>query len=142
MTSYEQVLRAATAAGWHWPDATIASVTDGDTLDAQVSKALDTGFGGTTTTSFRVRLRLARINAPAKSTPAGAASAAWLTGLLAAAKTVDLVTLDAYKFGGPQYSPGEWMAEVTLPDGRNVSDLAVSLGFSVYWNGQGPRPGG
>lgn len=133
---------AAAAAGWHWPDATIPSVTDGDTLDAQVSKALDVGFGGTTSTGFRVRLRLARINAPAKSTAQGAAAGAWLAGLLLSLPSVDLVTLDAYKFGGPQYSPGEWMCEVTLPDGRNVSDLAVSLGFAVYWDGVGPRPGG
>ena len=137
-TSYEHALKAAVAAGWHWPDATVPSVTDGDTLDCQVST--DVGFGGSC--SFRVRLRLARINAPTKSSDAGKASAAWLTGLLAAVKTVDLVTLDAYKFGGPQYSPGEWMCELTLPDGRNVSDLAVSLGFAVYWNGVGPRPGG
>ncbi|MGZ4617198.1 MAG: hypothetical protein ACXV3F_00410 [Frankiaceae bacterium] len=137
---------AAIAAGWHWPDATIPLVVDGDTLDAKVRKTvtLDAGFGMTTeaTTSAQVRLRLARINASPKSTPAGAASKAWLGGLLLAAPWVDLVTLDAYAYGGPQYSPGEWMAEVTLPDGRNVSDLAVSLGFAVYWNGQGPRPGG
>lgn len=129
---------AAAVAGWHWPDATIPSVTDGDTLDATVTK--DVGFGGSCT--FRVRLRLARINAPAKNTPAGEAAAAWLSGLLLSVPWVDLVTLDAYKFGGPIYSPGEWMAEVTLPDGRNVSDLAVSLGFAVYWSGVGPRPGG
>lgn len=126
-----------TAPGWHWPDAQIISVTDGDTIDAKVTR--DIGFGGTTT--FRVRLRLARINAPSDKTDAGKASAAWLSGLINA-QTVDLVTLDAYKFGGPAYSPGEWMCEVTLADGRNVSDLSVSLGFSQYWNGQGPRPGG
>ena len=135
---YWSAVVAAQTSGWHWPDATIPSTTDGDTFDAHVTK--DVGFGGST--SFRVRLRLARINAPAKGTPAGDASAAWLSGLLLPQTTVDLVTLDAYKFGGPAYSPGEWMAEVTLPDGRNVSDLAVSLGFAVYWNGQGPRPGG
>jgi endonuclease YncB( thermonuclease family) len=128
---------AGIAAGWHWPDAQIVSVTDGDTIDCLVTK--DVGFGGSC--SFRVRLRLARINAPAKSSDAGKASAAWLTGLLTG-QTVDLVTLDAYKYGGPQYSPGEWMCELTLADGRNVSDLSVSLGFSVYWGGQGPRPGG
>lgn len=127
----------AVAAGWHWPDAQIVSITDGDTIDVKVTK--DVGFGGSC--SFRVRLRLARINAPTDKTAAGQASAAWLSGLLTG-QTVDLVTLDAYKFGGPAYSPGEWMAEVTLADGRNVSDLSVSLGFSQYWNGQGPRPGG
>lgn len=126
------------APGWHWPDATVPLVVDGDTLDALVTK--DIGFGGSC--SFRVRLRLARVNASPLHTPAGQAAAAWLTGLLSSVPTVDLVTLDAYKFGGPQYSPGEWMAEVTLPDGRNVSDLAVSLGFAVYWSGVGPRPGG
>lgn len=139
--TYWRALARAASAGWHWPDATIPSVVDGDTLDADVAKAFDGGFGATTTTAFRVRLRLARINAPAKSSAAGQASAAWLSGLLAAQRSVDLVTLDAYKFGGPRYSPGEWMAELTLPDGRNVSDLAVSLGFAVFWDGSGPRPG-
>jgi endonuclease YncB( thermonuclease family) len=140
--NYWAALRAAQVAGWHWPDATIPSVTDGDTLDALVAKSFDVGFGGSTSTSFRARLRLARINAPKGSAPGGAASAAWLAGLLRAQPVVDLVTLDAYKYGGPQYSPGEWMAELTLPDGRNVSDLSVSLGFSIYWSGHGPRPGG
>lgn len=139
---YWAAVVAAQVAGWQWPDATIASVTDGDTIDAHVSKSFDVGFGGSTSTAFRVRLRLARINAPAKGTAAGDASAAWLSGLLTPGTVVDLVTLDAYKYGGPAYSPGEWMAEVTLPDGRNVSDLAVSLGFAVYWSGTGPRPGG
>ncbi|MGZ6838276.1 MAG: hypothetical protein ACXVGE_20630 [Blastococcus sp.] len=138
MTEARGYWAASAISGWHWPDATIPLVVDGDTFDAHVVR--DVGFGGSC--AFRVRLRLARINAPAKSTDAGAASAAWLSGLLASVPTVDLVTLDAYKFGGPAYSPGEWMAEVTLPDGRNVSDLAVSLGFAVYWDGQGPRPGG
>jgi len=34
------------------------------------------------------------------------------------------------------------MAEITLPSGENLSDLLVSKGYAVYWNGQGPRPGG
>lgn len=139
---YWPAVARASAAGWHWPAATIPLVVDGDTLDAQVAKAFDVGFGGTTSTAFRVRLRLARINAPAKSSPAGQAAAAWLSGLLLPQPSVDLVTLDAYAYGGPRYSPGEWMAEVQLLDGRNVSDLAVSLGFAVYWDGHGPRPGG
>lgn len=133
-------IKDAVTAGWRWPDAIAVSVTDGDTFDAHVTRVLDVGFGGTTSTSFRVRLRLSRVNAPAKSSAAGKASAAWLQRLLLEVPTIDLVTLDAYKFGGPQYSPGEWMAEVTMPDGRNVSDMAVTLGFAVYWDGAGPRP--
>jgi endonuclease YncB( thermonuclease family) len=45
-------------------------------------------------------------------------------------------TVKAYKYGD------EWMAEVTLPDGRNVSDALVAAGVAQWWDGQGPRPGG
>lgn len=140
--SYEQAHAQAVAEGWHWPDAVPVSVIDGDTWDAHVVKTCDVGFGGASATSFQVRLRLARVNAPPKTTVAGKTSATWLRALLLSVPYVDLVTTDAYKYGGPHYSPGEWCAEVVLPDGRNVSDLAVELGFAQYWDGEGPRPGG
>lgn len=142
---YASALAEAAAAGWTWPDAAPVAVTDGDTFDCRVTKSftIDVGFGGATTgsTTYQVRLRLARVNAPSNKKPAGQASQAWLAVHLLSCPQVALATLDAYKFGGPRYSPGEWMAEVTLPDGRDLSDLMVAEGFAVYWDGAGPRPG-
>jgi endonuclease YncB( thermonuclease family) len=121
---------------WSWPAAEVVRVIDGDTLDMKVTR--DLGFGGSA--SFVVRLRLNRINAPALSTVAGKASAAYLEQLLPAGVAVPLTTVKPYKYGGPGDSPGEWMAEVTSPAGGNVSDLMVSTLMAVYWDGQGPRP--
>lgn len=121
---------------WWWPGSRLVRVVDGDTLDAQVTR--DLGFGGSA--SFTVRLRLNRINCPPAYTDVGKAATAFATNCLTA-RTFDLETLKPYKYGGPDTSPGEWMAEVTLPTG-NLSDLIVTAGLAVYWSGEGPRPGG
>lgn len=120
---------------WSWPDAEIVRIVDGDTLDVRVTR--DLGFGGSA--SFVVRLRLNRINAPSVHTVLGVASRDYLVGMLPMGRIVSLTTKGAYKYGGPDTSPGEWQAEITVPTG-NVSDLMVTSGFAVYWNGQGPRP--
>ena len=121
---------------WTWPASTLLKVIDGDTLDVLVHR--DLGFGGVA--RLPVRLRLARINAPAASTVQGAAAGAYLASLLP--PTFDLTTLKPYKYGGVADRMGEWMAEITLPDGRNVSDVMVATGHAVAWDGAGPRPGG
>lgn len=121
---------------WTWPDAQTTRIVDGDTLDMRVTR--DLGFGGSAT--FVVRLRLGRINAPAAYTDEGKAATAYLTGLLPIGSTAALTTTGPYKYGGPQTSPGEWMAEITTTAG-NVSDLMVAAGHAVYWDGEGPRPG-
>jgi endonuclease YncB( thermonuclease family) len=128
-------------AGWVWPNSRITQLIDGDTVNGLVSR--DLGFGGTT--SFTVRLRLNRINAPKISTKAGLASMAALANLvITGAPLLTITTSKPYKYGGPDPdklpSPGEWMAEVVLPDGTNVSDIMVSMKRAVYWDGQGPRP--
>lgn len=117
------------AARWIWPGTTVVRVVDGDTFDAQVAR--DLGFYGEA--AFRVRFRLQRINAPKRSSAAGARAGARLAELLAAPFTLE--SGKPYKYGG------EWMAEVTLPDGRNASDVLVAEGHAVYWDGTGPRPG-
>jgi len=121
---------------WTWPDAEVVRVVDGDTLDMRVTR--DMGFGGTA--SFVVRLRLNRINAPKGSTVSGKAATTYLSSLLPVGARVPLQTVKPYKYGGPDDSPGEWMAEVTSPAGANVSDLMVSTFMAVYWDGAGPRP--
>jgi len=122
-------------ADWHWPKSLIHNVVDGDTVDSMLTR--DIGFSGTVT--FPMRLRLARINAAKASSKKGKDAKA-----LVIARTanilVDITTLKPYKYGGPDNMVGEYMAEVTLPDGANLSDLLVAVGLATYWDGTGPRP--
>lgn len=107
-------------------------------MDAHVSR--DLGFGGVA--NFVVRLRLNRINCSPISTDQGSAAAAYVRRAVIPAIPVDIETFKPYKYSGPDYSPGEWMAEIVLPDGSNLSDDLVVSGLALYWDGQGPRPGG
>ena len=120
---------------WAWPSTVITHVVDGDTVDAMVIR--DLGFGGRAI--LPVRLRLNRINAPKVTTIAGRA-ARDRVGLLTDGVPVDVTTVKAYKYGGPDDQLGEYMAEVVLPGGSNLSDLLVTSRLAVYWDGQGPRP--
>lgn len=115
---------------WMWPDSTLVRVIDGDSFIAQVRR--DLGFHGTA--SFTVRMRLNRINAAPAKTDAGKAATLAVMQLLLGSLTIE--TVGPYKYGD------EWMAEVTLADGTNVSDILVGRGLAVYWDGTGPRPGG
>lgn len=123
------------ATEWVWPASIISRVIDGDTVDAMLTR--DLGFEASAT--FPVRLRLNRINAAPGSTATGARCKARVLALTAGAK-VTITTGKGYKYGAPDGKTGEWMAEVLLPDGRNLSDLLVSEGSAVFWDGQGPRP--
>lgn len=114
---------------WAWPLATLDRVVDGDSFYAVLTR--DIGFHGTVT--FMQKFRLMGINAPKLSTPAGREAAEFLQALM----TPDPFTLTShkpYKFGD------EWMADVTLGDGRNVSTTMVSQGHAVLWDGRGGRP--
>lgn len=122
---------------WTWPSSRIVRVVDGDTVDALLVR--DVGFGGSL--SFITRLRLNRINAAPAHTPAGQ-SATLLVQTWILRGLVTIVTEKPYKFGGPDTSPGEWMAEVTDSNGANLSDALATAGLAVYWDGNGPRPGG
>ena len=117
---------------WLWPNSTVTRIIDGDSFTARVTR--DLGFHGTAT--FDVKLRLNRINAPPKNTVPGLAAAGRFNELVPITQPVLIETVKAYKYGD------EWMAEVTLADGRNVSDVLVAESFASYWDGTGPRPGG
>jgi endonuclease YncB( thermonuclease family) len=123
------------SAEWTWPNSVIARVLDGDTVDAMLTR--DLGFEASAT--FPVRLRLNRINAEPCSKDLGFRCKARVLALTAGAK-VTIATGKGYKYGAPDGKTGEWMAEVLLPDGRNLSDALVSEGLAVHWDGQGPRP--
>jgi endonuclease YncB( thermonuclease family) len=122
-------------AEWRWPDTLIERVVDGDTVDAIVTR--DLGFGGQV--QMPVRLRLNRIDAYRSNTKRGKAARA-LVEARTLACPVNATTLKPYKYGGPPDRVGEWMVEIVLPDGTNLSDLLVDQGLAVYWDGQGPRP--
>lgn len=120
---------------WIWPNSVITRVVDGDTVNATLTR--DIGFCGKVV--FPVRLRLNRINTEPVRTARGKLARARVLALTAGAQ-LHVVTSKGYKYGAPDGMSGEWMAEVLLPDGRNLSDLLVAEALAVYWNGQGPRP--
>jgi endonuclease YncB( thermonuclease family) len=122
-------------ADWVWPDSVITRVIDGDTLDATLTR--DIGFDGKVV--FPVRLRLNRINALPANRELGLRCKGRVLALTAGAR-LTIVTGRGYKYGAPAGKTGEWMAEVILTDGRNLSDLLVAEGLAVYWDGTGPRP--
>ncbi len=115
---------------WDWPGSLVTRVVDGDSLVVRLTR--DVGFHGTLT--FDQKLRLNRINAPAVKTVDGAVAKAFLVSILEGVGPVSIQTVKAYKYGD------EWMAEITLADGSNVSDLMVTQKHAVYWDGSGPRP--
>lgn len=126
---------------WTWPGSRVGRVIDGDSFQATVRRTItaDVGFEQTLdlTVAFPIKLRLNRINAPAAGTPTGDAATARVHQLVDGAELL-IETLKTYKYGGGE-TP-EWMAEVTLPDGRDLSDVLVAEGHAVYWDGHGPRP--
>lgn len=122
-------------AEWQWPNSVITAVVDCDTVDALVTR--DLGFGGTAT--FPIRLRLNRIDGYRVSTQLGRRGKARVASATAGVR-MHITTVKTYKYGGPDAMLGEYMAEVVLPDGRNLSDLLVAEGLAVYWDGTGPRP--
>lgn len=107
--------------------ATITDVTDGDTIRADI----DLGFN---TTIKRLRIRLNRINAPEHSTPDGAAAALYLRTIALGAPCVVTTLKDRTE----KY--GRYLGEITIDGFGNLSDLLVSKGHAVYWDGHGARP--
>ncbi len=123
-------------AEWLWPDSVISRVLDGDTIEADLVNR-HVGFGLIIT--FPTRLRLNRINAEPCIRGRGQRCKARVLALTAGAR-LHITTDKGYKYGAPEGRIGEWMAEVLLPDGRNLSDVLVTEQLAVYWSGQGPRP--
>jgi endonuclease YncB( thermonuclease family) len=116
------------SAVWEWPGSKIVRVIDGDTIVAELTR--DLGFNGRAV--FLQRLRLNRIDAMKASSEQGKRATELVK--LAAAQTAHITTVGPYKYRD------EWMAEVVLADGSNLSDGLVTAGVAVYWDGRGPRP--
>lgn len=116
---------------WDWPDSKIVHIIDGDTLIAVLTR--DLGFNGKAV--FEQKLRLNRINCPPASTVEGKAATQFVEDTVNNAP-VHITTVGPYKYRD------EWMAEVVLANGKNLSDALAQASLAYYWNGRGPRPGG
>lgn len=99
--------------------ARIESVVDGDTIDA----VIDLGFKINT----RQRLRLARIDTPERGQDGYAQARDFVTW----AVLEKLVTIRTEKVS----KWGYYIAEVTLPDGRNLSDALIEAGLAKPYDG-------
>lgn len=133
---------------WTWPAATAVRIVDGDTFVARLTRqvqlqvpAQDLGFHAqlgplelAVPVAFEQKLRLNRINAPAISKPEGKIASQALATLLLGRDDLLIQTVGPYKYGD------EWMCEVTLPEGTNISDQMVLSEHAVAWSGRGPRP--
>lgn len=126
-----------TPARWVW-SATLIRVVDGDTLDVELTLVVDVGFGRRLTSSGPQRVRLNRVDTWPSTTPRGAAGTAFVRAALAGGPFA-VQTLKPYKYGGNQPA-AEYMAEVTLADGRNLSDALIAAGHALPYDGRGPRP--
>lgn len=99
--------------------ATVENVVDGDTVDVVV----DLGFK----VSSRQRVRLARIDTPERSQPGYAAARDFVREAVLD-KPVMLKTEKVSKWG-------YYLAEITLQDGRNLSDTLVQTQLAHYYDG-------
>lgn len=103
--------------------ATVEKVVDADTLDV----AIDLGFR----VQFRVRIRVAGIDAPEMSTAAGKAAAAYVRDHLPIGDPVLLTTYKPDKYGRA-------LADVTMlryGDDIDLAETLVALGHAVPYDG-------
>jgi len=99
--------------------AKIEHVVDGDSVDA----VIDVGFK----TNIRQRLRLARIDTPERGQDGYAQARDFVTWAVLD-KPVLVKTEKTSKWG-------YYLAEITLPDGRNLSDALLEEGLAKPYDG-------
>lgn len=100
--------------------AVVENVVDGDTIDVSV----DLGFKVLT----RQRVRLARIDTPERGQPGYAAARDFVRDVVLN-KTVMLKTDKVSKWG-------YYLADVTLEDGRNLSDTLMQAQLAKLYDGK------
>lgn len=109
----------------------ITSVTDGDTIRADIDLDLRSGY-------WDFPIRLAGCNAHEKSTEAGIAARDNLRTILLPGTRVVLTTIKDYKFGG------EFVAKVFLiEEDGSLTDLVAELVAEQWlaeWDGRGTAP--
>lgn len=99
--------------------AVVDNVVDGDTIDV----AIDLGFKVQT----RQRIRLARVDTPEKGQPGYAAAKDFVHSVVAG-KSVMLATEKVSKWG-------YYLGEITIEDGRNLSDLLIESQLAKPYSG-------
>ncbi len=118
---------------WVFPGTFLDHVVDGDTFYAKVHREMDFGFhltcGGTATIKFRLK----GCNAAPVSTESGHGAADALYELLKLGPFT-LQSVGPYKYGD------EWMAVVTLADGRDVTTEMIRHQWAAAWDGTGAQP--
>lgn len=129
--------------------ATVANIHDGDTLDVDIVLApsrahrkvadADLGFDVHLVSGVGVKLerqsvRLLGCNAPELSTDAGKAALAFIETVLSVGDTVTLVSHGWDKYGG------RIDGQVTLADGRDLTQVMIAAGQAAPWDGQGAKP--
>jgi endonuclease YncB( thermonuclease family) len=119
-------------ASWTWPDSRYVGGPDADTLDFELT--IDIGFGRRTVGVQRVRL--SGVDCWKSTSDKGRQASEYVRGILAMPQNalVTVTTLKPYKYGG------EYMARVTLPDGRDLSQMLLDVGLALPYDGRGPRP--
>lgn len=109
----------------------LVRVVDGDTLRVELHATI---------ALFPIVVRLARVNAPERGTPAGEAATAWVSDWLAAATVghADDWPLRVQVLRPDNYG-GRWDSEVwRRSDGANLADALLAAGQAVPW----PAPAG
>lgn len=125
---------------WVFPNSYVERIIDGDTFTAHVGRNLDFGFHVQTTMWSVQRFRLNRCGAAPIVTPSGQGAADALSRLLhdsldpTAVRGFTLTSVGPYKYGD------EWMAEVVLDTGINVSDAMIAQQWAAPWLGAGKQP--
>lgn len=103
----------------HQYNAIVENVVDGDTLDALI----DLGFK----IHSKQRLRLARVDTPERTQPGYAAAGDYVRELVLN-QTVTVSTEKVSKYG-------YYLAEITLKDGKNLSDMLIEKKLGVPYSG-------
>ena len=119
-------------------DATVTSVTDGDTIRATVHLGQLEIAGLTCDVTLGnpkgMSIRLAGCNAWELSTPAGKAARDNLRTILRPGDAVTLSNVTPYKYGL------EVVADVALGDGSDLVSLLTAGFWVAAWDGTGARP--
>lgn len=107
--------------------ATVTAVHDGDTFTV----SLDLGRH---IWVLAAKHRLNGCNARELAQPGGPEAHANLAALLPIGAVVTLRSLKPYKYGD------EYMADITLPDGRDLVSLLIADNWLAPWDGTGSKP--
>lgn len=126
--------------------ATVAAIHDGDTFDVdivlatvgKVKRDTDLGFNvhrnPAGVTLERQSVRLYGCNAAELDTPAGKTAVAYLETLIHVGDQVTILSYGWDKYGG------RIDGDVTLADGRNLTETMIAANQAAPWTGQGPKP--